>query len=101
MKIVIIALRSTDHSLEEFAPYLDTEAARAFDYMDEGFIREIYSIPDSKGAIIIAETESEEAARTKMAKLPLVKAGMMNLEFYPTMPYRAFKQAADHLRSKN
>ena len=54
MKIFIIALRSTDHSLEEFAPYLDTEAARAFDYMDEGFFREIYSIPDNKGAIIIA-----------------------------------------------
>ena len=100
MKIVIIALRSTDHSQEEFAPYLDAEAAGAFDYMDEGFFREIYSIPDSKGAIIIAETESEEAARTKMAKLPLVKAGMMNLEFYPAMPYRAIKHAADHLRSK-
>ena len=37
MKIVIIALRSTKHTAEEFAPYLDNEAAQALDYMEEDF----------------------------------------------------------------
>lgn len=38
MKILIIALRSTDHSPSDFAPYLDSEAASALDYMEEDFI---------------------------------------------------------------
>ncbi len=100
MKIVIIALRSTKHTAEEFAPYLDNEAAQALDYMEEDFFRDIYSIKGGKGVVIIAEAENEETARAKMAELPLSKAGMLTCEFYPVQAYRVMKQAADLLRDK-
>ena len=101
MKILIIALRSTDHSPSDFAPYLNSEAARAFDYMEEDFIRDIYSLRDGRGVIIVAEAESELSARAKMAELPLSKAGMLNCEYFPVKAYRVMKQAADLLRDKN
>ena len=98
MKIVIIARRSTDHRQEDFAPHLDAEAAMAFDYMEEDFYREVYGLRDGGGAIIIAEAESEEAARAKMAELPLSKAGMLDCEFIPLKAYRGMKMAANLLR---
>ena len=101
MKILIIALRSKNHSPGDFAPYLDSEAAQAFDYMEEDFFREIYSLSDGRGAVIIAETKSETEARAKMADLPLSKAGMLNCEFFPLKPYRVMKQVANLLRDKN
>ena len=101
MKIVIIARRSTDHRQEDFAPHLDAEAAQAFDYMEEDFYREVYGLRDGGGAIIIAEAESEEAARAKMAELPLSKAGMLNCEYYPVKAYRGMKIAADLIRGKD
>ena len=62
MKIVIIAVRSTDHRPEDFAPHLDAEAAQAFDYMEEDFFREVYGLTDGSGALVIAEAENEAAS---------------------------------------
>ena len=98
MKVVIIARRSKHHQPEDFAPYLDLEAAHAFDYMEEEFFREVYGLMDGDGALIIAEAESEAAARVKMAELPLSKAGMLDCEFIPLKAYRGMKMAANLLR---
>ena len=57
MKIVMIALRSTDHSPEDFVPHLETEATRAFEYVEEGCYREIDSLRDSRRAIIAAKAK--------------------------------------------
>jgi hypothetical protein len=100
MKIVIIARRSKDHAPEDFAPYSDAEAAQAFEYMEEEFFREVYGLKNGSGALIIAEAESEEAARAKMKELPLSKAGMLNCEFYPVKAYRGMKMAANLLRGE-
>ena len=43
MKIVIIARRSKHHKPEDFAPHSDAEAAKAFDYMEEDFFREVFT----------------------------------------------------------
>ena len=100
MKILIVALRSTDHSPADFAPYLDSEAAQALDYMEADFFREIYSLRDGKGVVIIAEAETEAEARIKMAELPLSKAGMLNCQFFPLKAYRVMQQAAGLLRNE-
>ena len=101
MKIVIIAVRSKHHKPEDFAPHLDAEAAQAFDYMEEDFFREVYGLTNGSGALIIAEAESEAAARAKMAELPLSKVGMLNCEYYPVKAYRGMKIAADLIRGKD
>ena len=101
MKIVIIARRSEDHRPEDFAPYSDAEAAHAFDFMEAEFFREVYGLKDGSGALIIAEAESEAAAKAKMEELPLSKAGMLNCEFIPLKAYRGKKMAENLLRGKD
>ena len=101
MKIVIIARRSEDHRPEDFAPYSDAEAAHAFDFMEAEFFREVYGLKDGSGALIIAEAESEAAAKAKMEELPLSKAGMLNCEVIPLKAYRGMKMAANLLRGKD
>lgn len=95
MKIVVVATRSDKFSAEEFAPHMGPEAKRALQFVAEDFFREIYSRTDGKGAIIVLEASSEEEARARAAELPLVQAGMLDLEFYPVQPYRGFVAAAE------
>ncbi|MCZ6509756.1 MAG: superoxide dismutase, partial [Alphaproteobacteria bacterium] len=83
MKIVIVNHRSEDHGPEDFAPYLTPEAKMAVEFMEDDFFRELYSRRDGKGAVIVVEADSEEAARARMAELPLVKAGLLHCEYYP------------------
>ncbi len=97
MKIVIVNHRSEEHGPEDFAPYLTPEAKKAFDLMEEDFIRELYSRRDGKGAVLVVEADSEEDARARMAELPLVKAGLLHCEYYPVKAFRAIKTASDLL----
>ncbi|MDH3739423.1 MAG: YciI family protein [Alphaproteobacteria bacterium] len=97
MKIVIVNHRSEDHGPDDFAPYLTPEAKKAFELMDDGFIRELYSRQDGNGAVLIVEAENEDDARARMADLPLVKAGLLRCEYYPVKAFRALKAAADLL----
>ena len=78
MKIVMIAPRSTDHSPEDFLPHLETEATRAFEYVEEDCYREIDGLRDGRSAIIAAKAKSEEDARSKMAEMSLSKVRMLN-----------------------
>lgn len=95
MKIVIITHRSTDHGLADFEPYLLPEAKKSFEYMEDDFIRELYSRRDGQGAVVVVEAVSEEEARAKCATLPLVKAGLLRCDFYPVKAFRAIKVAAE------
>ena len=97
MKIVIVNHRSEDHGPDDFAPLLSAEAKKAFELMEDDFIRELYSRRDGMGAVLIVEAESEEDARARMAELPLVKAGLLRCEYYPVKAFRAIKTAADLL----
>ncbi len=97
MKIVIVNHRSEDHGPEDFAPYLTPEAKKAFEFMEDDFIRDLYSRRDGKGAVMIVEAASEEEARARCAELPMVKAGLLRCEYYPVKAFRAIKTAADLL----
>ena len=97
MKIVVVNHRSEDHGPDDFAPYLTSEAKKAFELMEEDFIRELYSRIDGKGAVAIVEAESEQAARERFAELPLMQAGLLRCEFYPVKAFRAIKTAADQM----
>ena len=83
MKIFVVATRDPDKPAEDFAPLMDPEA----DYK-EGFIREIYSRTDGKGALCVVEAENEDIALSKLSELPLAKAGLLSFEVYGTSAYR-------------
>lgn len=95
MKIIVIAHRSQKVPPDELARHLPAEGKRALQFVAEDFVREIYSRKDGKGAVLILEAESEAAARARLADLPLVKLGMLDLDFYPVGPYRAIVAAAN------
>lgn len=97
MKIIVISLRKDGHAAEEFAPYLDAEAKTALGFVADDFVRELYSIQGGRGAVSIVEAESEAEAREKMATLPLAKAGLLDIQFYPVTAFRAIKPLADTL----
>ncbi len=97
MKIIVISLRKEGRAAEEFAPLLDAEAKTALGFVADDFIRELYSISEGRGAVSIVEAASEAEAREKFAELPLAKAGLLDIQFYPVTAFRAIKPLADTL----
>jgi hypothetical protein len=93
MKVIVIATRA-DRPAEEFAPILGPESKKALSLMAEDFVREIYSRNDGKGAVLVCEAANEEEAKKRLSELPLVQAGLLDLEFYPVGPYRGIVAAA-------
>ena len=94
MKIVVVATRSDKFTDEEFAPLLPAEAKAALQLVADDVVREIYSRHDGRGAILVLEADSEDAANAILAELPLAKAGMLDFDVYPVKAYRAIAAAA-------
>ena len=67
MKIFVVATRNQDRPAEDFAPLMDPEADFALKLYKEGFIREIYSRTDGKGALVVVEADNEEEAVNKLS----------------------------------
>ena len=83
--------RSELYTDADFAPRLEGEAERARALYIEGFIRQIWNRGDQSGACLLVEAESEEEVRTRLASLPLVAAGMLEVVcVIPLKPYRGF-----------
>ena len=88
MKIFVVATRNQDKPAEDFAPLMDSEADYALKLYKEGFVREIYSRTDGKGALVVVEDSDEGAALETLSNLPLAKAGLLSFEAYGTTAYR-------------
>ena len=88
MKIFVVATRNQDKPAEDFAPLMDSEADYALKLYKEGFVREIYSRTDGKGALVVVEDSDEGAALETLSNLPLAKAGLLSFEVYGTTAYR-------------
>ena len=88
MKVFVVATRNQERPVEDFASLMDPEADHALKLYKEGFVREIYSRTDGKGALVVVEAENEKAALDKLSHLPLAKAGLLSFEAYGTTAYR-------------
>lgn len=97
MQFIVIAHRSEKHSPDDFAPHLQPEAKKALEFAAEGFVRHIWGRGDGKGAILLIEADSEDAVKARLGELPLVQAGMLDLDIYPVGPYRGIAMAAEKL----
>ena len=88
MKVFVVATRNEDRPAEDFAPLMDEEADYALKLYKEGFVREIYSRTDGKGALCVVEATDEKTALETLSNLPLAKAGLLSFEVYGTTAYR-------------
>ena len=86
MKFFVIATRDIDQEVDQ--KLMDSEADHAALLYKNGFVREIYSRTDGKGALIVVEAENEEEAKNKLSNLPLAKAGLLSFDMYGTTAYR-------------
>jgi hypothetical protein len=73
-------------------PHLRAEAARAWELLQEGVIRELYFRTDRPAAVLVLECESLKIARAALATLPLVRHGLIELELVPLRPYPGFER---------
>jgi muconolactone delta-isomerase len=84
-------MRTDLYTDSDFAPFLEDEAQHARTLYMEGAVRQIWYRGDRRGACSILEADSADAARALIESLPLVRAGMLELEnLIPLLPYRGF-----------
>jgi len=95
VKIVCIARRDSAAPAESFDELGDAEIKQAMQFAVEGFVREIYSIADGSGAVIVAEADSVEAAKAKLDRLPFAQAGLLEIEYVPVKAYRGLAKLAE------
>ncbi len=90
-QFIAFATRDYERFTEaDFAPLLEPEAERARELHAEGRFRHIWGRADGKGAVLLIEAESLEAAHAATESLPFRQRGMMTMELIPLVPYRGF-----------
>jgi muconolactone delta-isomerase len=69
---------------------LREEATRAWDLYQAGVIREMHFRADRHEAVLTLECADILAARAALESLPLVRAGLIDFELVPLVPYPGF-----------
>jgi muconolactone delta-isomerase len=92
MKILAMEKEIPGITPGQFQAHLAAEAARVWELYQSGQIRELYFRQDRSEAILILECVSVEEADQMLASLPLVKAGLINFDVIPLVPYSGFSR---------
>ncbi len=92
MKIIVLAQRRPDVSVEQIRPHFKEEVEAVWNLYTQGIVREFYTRADVAGpAILTVESESVETAQQALAELPLVEMKLIDLEFVPLAPFTGLK----------
>ena len=88
MKILVLAERHGDTSVDQMRPLFKAEVEAVWDLYTQGVVREFYTRGDQGGpAILTVECDTVEAAKKALAGLPLVEKSMIDLDFVPLAPF--------------
>jgi hypothetical protein len=88
MKILVVAQRHDDISLEQMRPHFKAEVEAIWRLYTQGIVREFYTRADNGGpAILIVESDSVESTQQALAQLPLVELRMIDLDLIPLAPF--------------
>ena len=87
MKFLALEVENPNVSPDDFQPHLIPEARRVWELYLESTLREIYFRADKTLAVLVLECDSVEQARAALDSLPLVKAGLVQFEIMPLVPY--------------
>ncbi len=92
MKILVLAQRHGNTSLDQMRPHFKAEVEAVWDLYTKGIVREFYTRADNGGpAILTVECEDVEAAKKELASLPLVEKRMIDLDFVPLAPFNGLQ----------
>lgn len=88
MKILVLAQRHGDISLEQMRPLFKEEVEAVWNLYTQGVVREFYTRADQGGpAILTVECETVDAAKKVLQSLPLVEKRMIDLDYIPLAPF--------------
>ncbi|MFN8371834.1 MAG: muconolactone Delta-isomerase family protein [Anaerolineae bacterium] len=86
----ILAIEKDLVPADQMRTHLKAEALRVWELYQAGIVREMYFHAEQHNAVLILECENVEDAKNYLAMLPLVKAGMIDFEVLPLIPYPGF-----------
>ncbi len=90
MKFLALECELPGATAEAFQPLLKDEARSVWDLQQTGELREIHFRADQHTAVLVLECASIETARDLLARLPLVKAGLITFNLIPLVPYDGY-----------
>ena len=90
MKILALEIETAKAQPDEVQPYLQPEAARLYELVQAGIVRECYFHQIDHTAILVLECSDLEEARIHLESLPLVEAGLIRFDLIPLAPYSGF-----------
>ncbi len=90
MKILALEKESPGATTGQFQPLLKEEARCVWELQQSGFLREIHFTAETHTAVLMLECEDVTTARQELAALPLVRAGLIQFDLIPLVPYDGF-----------
>jgi len=69
---------------------LELEARKAWQLYQLGVLRELYFSVDKDQAVLVLECDNAEEARRQLSELPLVRAGLIDFQIIPLVPFEGF-----------
>ena len=93
MKILVLAQRHADVSVDQMRPHFKEEVEAVWKLYTQGIVREFYTRADHGGpAVLSVECETLEAAQKILSELPLVELKMLDLDLIPLAPFSNLDQ---------
>ncbi len=92
MKILALEHETPGVTAEQFQPLLRAEAARLYQLVQSGLVRETYFRADRHDVVLVLECADLEQARAALDTLPLVAAHLITFELVPLVPYNGWER---------
>jgi muconolactone delta-isomerase len=100
MKIIALEKEVAGVTDEQFtSAILKKESEMAWKLHQSGIIRELYFRQDRHEAVLILECKNAKEAKSVLAKLPLVKSGLIAFDLIPLKAYNGFVRLFAKVRS--
>ncbi len=92
MKILALEHEKPGVTADRFQPLLRDEAARLYQLVQSGFVRETYFRADRHDAVLVLECVDLAEAQAALDTLPLVASGLIRFELIPLVPYNGWER---------
>lgn len=87
MQFIALSRRQPGTTQDLLAPHATEEANVAWQLHTEGVLRSVHICPDRPGSVIILECQSLSDAEAALARLPMVKDGLITFDVSRMIPY--------------
>lgn len=87
MKFLAMSRRIDGAGAQQVATHAVAEALQAFRLMRIGVFEQLYFSPDWKGAVLVIQAETRDAAQLALDSLPMVRERAIEFDLWQLDPY--------------